>query len=55
MARQRRDQQNPRLLFDVLLEMQQRAERRDVSDLLADLHLAVAHVTWVMPKDGRDA
>ncbi len=43
MARQRRHQQNARLLgLDVLLEMQQRAEWRDMRGLLAHLHLAVA-------------
>ena len=43
MARQRRDQQHARLLgVDVLLEMQQRAERRDMRGLLAHLDLAVA-------------
>ena len=43
MARQRRDQQHARLLgVDVLLEMQERAERRDMRRLLAHLDLAVA-------------
>ena len=43
MAGQRRDQQHARLrLLDVLLEMQQRAERRDVGGLLGHRDLAVA-------------
>ena len=43
MARQRRHQQHARLLgLDVLPEVQQRAERRDMRGLLAHLHLAVA-------------
>ena len=44
MSGQRRDQQHARLrLVDVLLEMQQRGERRPVGRLFADRHLAVAH------------
>ncbi len=44
MARQRRDQQDARLrLVDVLLEMQQRAERRHVGRFLPYRHLAIAH------------
>ena len=44
MAGQRRDQQHARLrLVDVLLEMQQRAERRHVGRFLGHRHLAVAH------------
>ena len=43
MAGQRRDQQHARLrLVDVLLEMQQRAERRHIGGLLGHRHLAVA-------------
>ena len=43
MAGQRRDQQHARLRgVDVLLEMQQRAERRDMRGLLAHRDLAVA-------------
>jgi hypothetical protein len=43
MSGQRRHQQHPRLLgLDVLLEMQQRAEGRDLRGLLADLDLAIA-------------
>ena len=43
MARQRRDQQHARLrAVDVLLEMQQRAERRDMRRLLGHRDLAVA-------------
>ena len=48
MARQRRHQQDPRLrLVDVLLEMQQRAERRYLGEFLAHLHVAVADLDLV--------
>ena len=43
MPGQRRDEHHARLLgLDILLEMQQRAERRDMRRLFAHLDLAVA-------------
>ena len=51
MAGQRRHHQHARLRhLDVLLEMQQRAERRDVRALLAHLDLAVADHDPVDPE-----
>ncbi len=48
MARQRGDQQDRRLrLLDVLLEVQERAERRDIGELLAHLHVAVADLDLI--------
>jgi len=54
MAGERRHHHDPRLgRVEVLLEMEKRAEGRDVGRLLGHRHFAVATITLSMLKGGR--